>query len=99
MVRFARVTIGLALLMTTSVVSTAADLSVTPIYKTRSSIEQAAHSRGIYLGPVVSAATGKSQDPAPPSAADRTWVSELTPSIPADIQPRSNVLVYGADGH
>ena len=94
MARFVRVSIGTAVLVAMSVAAQAADLSVTPIYKTRTSIEQATPWRGFYLGPAGSSATGKIQDTAPRSATDGTFFRSIT----AGTHERSGVLVYGVAG-
>ena len=94
MARFVRVAIGSAVLVAISVAAPAADLSVTPIYKTRPSVEQSTTWRGFYLGNAGSSATGKSQDTAPRPGTDNT----LPRSIAAGAYERSGVLVYGIAG-
>ena len=94
MARFVRVAIGSAVLVAISVAAPAADLSVTPIYKTRPSAEQSTAWRGFYLGDAGRSATGKSQDTAPQRGTDNT----LSKSIAAGAYERSDVLVYGVAG-
>ena len=94
MARFVSVAIDSAVLVAISVAAQAADLSVTPIYKTRPSVEQSTTWRGFYLGNAGSSATGKSQDMAPRPSTDHT----LSKSIAAGANERSGVLVYGVAG-
>jgi hypothetical protein len=94
MARFVRASIGTAVLVAMSVAAHAADLSVTPIYKTRTSVEQTIPWRGFYLGATGSSATGKSQDTAPRSATDGAFFKSMT----AGANERSGVLVYGVAG-
>ncbi|MEA2978522.1 MAG: hypothetical protein QOF09_345 [Alphaproteobacteria bacterium] len=98
MARFARASISLAGLVAITAAAQAADLSVTPIYQTRPSIEQATTWRGFYLGGAGSAVAGKSQDRAPRSAADNTATSALPSGLTAGAHGRSGVLVYGVAG-
>jgi hypothetical protein len=98
MARFARASIGLAGLVAITVAARAADLSVTPIYQTRPSVEQVTPWRGFYLGGAGSAVAGKSQDRAPRSVADNTATSAPSSGVAAGAYGWSNVLVYGVAG-
>jgi hypothetical protein len=94
MAKFVRVSIGTAVLVAMSFAAQAADLSVTPIYKTRTSTEQATPWRGFYLGPAGSSATGKIQDTASRPVTDGTFFKSIT----AGAHERSGMLVYGVAG-
>jgi hypothetical protein len=98
MARFARASISLAGLVAITAAAQAADLSVTPIYQTRLSIEQATTWRGFYLGGAGSAVAGKSQDRVPQPVADNTATSAPPSGVAAGAYGWSNVLVYGVAG-